>query len=63
MANLRDPIPLLLLASVAIPLLPRKFAYRDNNKPIYVTRNINLAPPNVCKYYTCSKVNEIFKSF
>ena len=60
-ANLRDPISLLLLATVATPLLPWKFAYRDN-KPIYVTHNINIALPNVYKYYMCSKVNKSYKS-
>ena len=35
---------------------------RDNNKPLYVRHNIDLAPPNIYKYYICSKVNTNNKS-
>ena len=36
--------------------------YRDKNKPIYVTRNIDLARPNIYKYYIYAKVNTNNKS-
>ena len=55
--NLCDPILHLLLPSVAICLLPWKLLNRDNNKQIYVIWSVDLSPPNIYRYYICSKVS------
>ena len=53
--------PILKLRMFPKSIKKTKNIYRDNNKPIHVTHNIDLAPPNVYKYYICSKVNKSYK--